>query len=575
MTLLQTLVKKGIIDKKRAASLEYEIKSSNKKEEEVLIEKGIIAEEELFEMKAEDLKIPYKKINVEGVPLKVLEIIPEESARYYKMIPIAKEKKDVEVGMVYPEDLKGQEALKFLARQGKFTYRVYLISLSDFNNLLKQSRTLRGEVERALGELKEEMEPGKIEVKSLKSAEFERMVEEAPVTKVVGTILRHAVEGEASDVHIEPTKGKLRVRFRMDGILHSSLFLPLRIHAPVITRIKILSDLKIDETRMPQDGRFSTQVGGRTIDFRVSTFPTILGEKVAIRILDPTRGLLNLKDLGLTGRNFKVVQKAIKKPFGLILASGPTGSGKTTTLYAVLRLLNKEEVNIVTLEDPVEYHIEGVNQSRIKPEIGYDFAIGLRNVVRQDPDIIMVGEIRDEETATLVTHAALTGHLVLSTVHTADALGTIPRLIDLGIKPFLIPSTVNVALAQRLVRKICPYCRKKVKPNIKARDLILKEINSLPPSIKAETKIPGNFSIYEAPGCKKCNFKGRIDRIAIFEVLVMTDQLAEIILRDLSEANLREEAKRQGMLTMRQDGILKVLEGIAPLEEVIKTTEEQ
>jgi type IV pilus assembly protein PilB len=333
--------------------------------------------------------------------------------------------------------------------------------------------------------------------------------------------------------------------------------------------------LKIDEMRVPQDGRFSAKFDGKEVDFRVSTFPTTEGEKVVLRVLDPTTGLLDLGELGLVGRNLRVIKEAIEKPYGMILATGPTGSGKTTTLYAIMRILNEEGVNIVSLEDPVEYHIEGVNQSQTRPDIGYTFATGLRSIVRQDPDIIMVGEIRDEETAFLATHAALTGHLVLSTLHTNNAIGTIPRLIDLGIKPYLIPPTLSISLAQRLVRRLCPECKKKVKPSTKIKDLILSELEAIPESAKGELKIPKEITIFEPVGCKKCRFEGYSGRIGVFEVLTMTDNLAELILKEPSEVKIAEEAKRQGMITMKQDGILKVLEGITSIEEVLRVAEEK
>lgn len=575
MTLIQNLLKKGIIDKDQLTSLEFEIKSSGKKEEEVILEKGIIDESFLFNLKSEDLKIPLKEVIPEEIPLEVLELIPEDAAIYYKIIPLAKRENVLEVGMVYPEDSRAQEALKFLARQGGFTTKVSLITLTSFNNLLKQYRTLKREVRKALGELETELKAEKIEVRPREAVEFERLVEEAPITKVVAVILRHAVEGNASDIHIEPTREKLKIRFRIDGVLYSSIFLPKKVHPAVVARIKILSNLKIDETRIPQDGRFSTKIDEKDIDFRVSTFPTTLGEKVAIRVLDPKEGLKDFDQLGLERRNFEVTKRAIEKPYGLILATGPTGSGKTTTLYALLNLLNKEGVNIVTVEDPVEYFIEGINQSQVKPEIGYDFAPALRWILRQDPDIMMVGEIRDEETAALVTHATLTGHIVLSTLHTNNAIGVIPRLIDLGVQPFLISPTLSVAISQRLVRRLCPNCKEEKKPSSEIQEFILKEIEAIPPLVKKDFKIPKKLSIYQAPGCKKCNFKGFLGRIAVFEVLEMTDQLAEIIQKEPSEIKIREEAFRQGMTTMKQDGILKVLDGITSIEEVLRVAEEK
>ena len=576
MTLIQYLIKKGVLDKKQTAGLEYDIKVSGKKEEEVIVEKGIIPEDLVFELKGENLKVPVRKVLAEDVPLEILELIPQESAKYYCMIPLSQKEKTLEVGMVYPEDLRAQEALKFLSRQGKFNYKVVLISLTTFDNILKQYKTLKKEVTMALEELESELksEDG-TQRQPLKKAEFERMAEEAPITKVVAVMLRHAVDAKASDIHVEPTKKELRIRFRIDGVLHPNLLLPLQVHPAVVARVKILSNLKIDETRIPQDGRFTTKIGGKDIDFRVSTLPTTLGEKVVMRVLDPTEGVKKFEKLGLEKRNFEVVDRAVKRPYGLILATGPTGSGKTTTLYAILNLLNQEGVNVITLEDPVEYFVPGVNQSQIRPEIGYTFAKGLRHILRQDPNIIMVGEIRDEETAALATHAALTGHIVLSTLHTNNASGVIPRFIDLGVAPFLIPPALSLAMAQRLVRVLCPDCKKEVVPGAEVREMILKEIETLPPSTKKDVKISNNFKIYEAKGCKKCNSGGYAGRIGLFEVLEMTPQLGEIILKEPNETKILQEAKRQGMVTMKQDGILKILEGVTTVEEVLRAAEER
>jgi len=475
--------------------------------------------------------------------------------------------------MVYPEDLKAREALDFLSRQNKLKYRIFLITLSNFEDLIRKYRNLKKEVSRALEELEEEIKTEKKEVKVGKIEEVQRIVEEAPISKVVAVILRHAVDGKASDVHIEPGRDKIRVRFRLDGILHSSLFLPMKILPAIAARIKILSNLKIDETRVPQDGRFSTKFEGRPVDFRISTFPTTLGEKVVLRVLDPTQRKIEFKTLGIRGRNLEVIERFLKQAYGMVLATGPTGSGKTTTLYAAMSRLNKEEVNLMTLEDPVEYFMEGVNQSQVKPDIGYDFANGLRHMLRQDPDILMVGEIRDEETASLAIHSALTGHLVLSTLHTNDAIGVIPRLIDMGIQSFLISPTLNIALAQRLVRKLCPHCKKAVEPSDKVRKEIMKEVENLPPKVKKKVKVAKDFKVYKPVGCKRCNKTGYIGRIGIFEVLEMTDELADIILKSPVESKIRKEARRQGMVTMRQDGVLKVLDGITSFEEVARVAE--
>ena len=474
--------------------------------------------------------------------------------------------------MVYPENISAQQALKFLARHGSFSYTMALITFSTFNNLLRRYRDTSRETSRALEELEEEIKTEKVK----KGSSLQRIVEDAPVSKMVAVILRNAVEGGASDIHIEPVKDRLRVRFRFLGELHSSLFLPLKVHQSIIARIKILSNLKIDESRSPQDGRFSTIIDNNSIDFRVSTFPTARGEKVAIRVLDPTIGLKGLKELGLEGINLAKVKEALKKPFGLILVTGPTGSGKTTTLYSMLSLLNKEGVNIVSLEDPVEYLMEGINQSQVRPELGYDFAQGLRQVLRQDPDVIMVGEVRDSETASLVIHAALTGHIVLSTLHTNNAGGVVARLIDMGVNKYLIPTTLSVALAQRLVRRLCDDCKEVKVATKEIQQIILHELNSVPPSLKKQLaphfSREGGIKIYTArtKGCKKCGGSGYSGRIGIFEVVEMTQQLSEIILSEPTEENITKELRRQGMITMSQDGFIKVLNGLTTVEQVLQ-----
>jgi len=575
MFLLQQLIEKGIIKKEEANSLNSKIKESNKKEEEIILDSKLVSEEVLFTIKSEIFKIPIiKEIATDKIILSVLESIPEETAKHYQMVPLSKKNNFLEIGMLYPEDLKAQEALKFLAQQDKFNYKIFLITPTIFSKILKQYRTLKKEVGLALEELEEGLEKQQ-EIKSNKNIDdFQKIAEEAPITKIVAVILRHAVDGLASDIHIEPTRKELRVRFRLLGDLHSSIRLPLRVHPAVVARIKIISNLRIDESRMPQDGRFSVVINEKFIDFRVSTFPTSLGEKVAIRVLNPDSELKTFEELGLTGKNLELIKEAVLKPHGLILVTGPTGSGKTTTLYTVLQLLNKEDVNIITLEDPVEYFIEGVNQSQIKSEIGYTFSAGLRYVLRQDPDILMIGEIRDEETANLVTHAALTGHIVLSTVHTNNAVGAIPRLVDLGIKPYLIPPSLNLVIAQRLVRRLCDNCKKEIEPNPKIKKILLRAVSSLPEHIKNNLKIREPLTIFTQQKCPKCEQTGFSTRIGLFEILSMTKELSEIILKEPSETKVFEESKNQGMITMYQDGILKVLTGITTIEEVLSVTEE-
>jgi type IV pilus assembly protein PilB len=574
--LTQKLVKEGAISKKEAKSLEEKVKTSGKREEEILLAEKVVPEDDLFDLKSNELKIPIKEPSLTDISAETLKFIPEDSAKFYKMIPLGKEGKTLEVGMVYPEDLKSREALKFLSHRQKLSYRIFLITPSYHEKVLKKYRTLRREVGQALEELEEEVEEESKKKGKVTQEEVERLVEEAPISKIVAVILRHAVDGKASDIHIEPTREQLRVRFRLDGVLHSSIFLPSRIHPAVIARIKIISKMKLDETRVPQDGRFSTQVGESIVDFRVSTLPTSLGEKVAIRVLDPDIGMKTFKDLGLEGKTADSVKTGIKKPFGAILVTGPTGSGKTTTLYAVIQALNKEGVNIITLEDPIEYYLPGINQSQMRPEIGYTFANGLRHVLRQDPDIIMVGEIRDQETASLATHAALTGHIVLSTLHTNNAIGVIPRLVDLGVENYLVGPTVNVAIAQRLVRRLCPHCRKKVEAKGEVKKIIEKELEKIPREVKEANNISDKppYYIYAPQGCKKCRNQGYSGRIAVYEALKMTESLAESVSTNLSESSMNKEAKKQGMITMRQDGILKAFAGVTSMEEVLRVTAE-
>jgi len=566
MGILEYLSEKGVIDDKQFVILSQEAKRTQKRVEELILEKNILSEEQLFRLKSELFKIPLEKVEPEKITPELLKFIPEDTAKVYKVLPLSKEGEVLKIGMVWPEDLKAQEVLNFLSTLGNFSYKTVLITKSDFEKGLAKYHLPKLEVEKALLELKEKLgEEIKIE------AEKEEITEEAPVSKIVSVILKYGIEGQASDIHIEPIGNNLRVRFRRLGELSTSFFLPIKLLPAIVARIKILSNLKIDESRIPQDGRFSLKLRDREIDFRVSTFPTGRGEKVAIRILDPEVGLRNFEELGFSPWNFEIVKRNIKKPYGMILVTGPTGSGKTTTLYAILKILNQEKVNIVTLEDPIEYFIEGINQSQIRPEIGYTFARGLRHVLRQNPDIIMVGEIRDKETANLAIHAALTGHLVLSTLHTNNAFGAIPRLIDLGVPPFLIPPTLNIVIAQRLVRTLCPDCRKKVPIKKEFQTLIENTLKNLPKEI-AESYSKKD-SLFEPVGCSKCSKTGFIGRIALFEVLEVNQKIAEIITsKSFSEEKIFRAAREQGMITMFEDGLLKALDGITSIEEVFRVT---
>lgn len=566
-SIIDILVAKNLLPLEEGTRARKEARDKNVPLDEMLYARGI-TEIDVAEAKSELTGIPVKQLGGVQVPFDALRDMPEDSARHYSMIPLGKNDGYMDIGMLFPDDIAAQEAIKFIASRVNLPARIFIITPTDFQGVMQEYRSLSGEVTKAMGEFKKEYDALAEDVK-IRRDEPTKIVEDAPVTKMMGVILRHAVEGNASDIHIEPLRDKLRVRFRVDGVLYTTLVLPSDIHSAMVTRIKVMTNLKIDETRVPQDGRFHASVSGREIDFRVATLPTAFGEKIAIRILDPDAGVKTFSDLGLEGRNLTVVQENIQRPFGMILVTGPTGSGKSTTLYAILQILNQENVNVISLEDPIEYHIAGVNQSQMRPEISYDFATGLRNVVRQDPDIIMVGEIRDKETAAMAIHASLTGHLVLSTLHTNNAIGVIPRLIDMGIDPFLIPPTLILAIGQRLTRKLCPDSRKKVKITGKIREMIMREMEGASLAVQEEFKNAMNEDIYQAESSPICP-KGTRGRTGIFEVLVMTPELEKLILTRPGESQVAEEARRQGMVTMRQDGLLKVLKGVIGLEELLE-----
>jgi len=571
--LIQALIKKTLLSDELGQKLILESQQTGKSIEEIIYARHLLDELSVVQTKSELLGIPYKKVDIEIIKEDLLKVVPGETAQTYGFVPLSKDAKMLVAGMLRPNDTRAQEALKFIAKENKLSLGVYLITPSDFELVLRKYSPYKSEVEQAIRSLN--IKPGSGLSFSQKAVSIEQggnISDEAPIIRIVASTLKSAVEENASDIHIEPQKTRVRIRFRIDGALQEMTSFPLEIHQPIISRIKILSNLKIDETRIPQDGRFRTVIFGRDIDFRISTFPTPVGEKAAIRVLDPTVGLKGISNLGLIGRSADMINEAIKKPFGMILVTGPTGSGKTTTLYALLQELNKPENNVLSLEDPVEYFVEGLNQSQVRPEIGYDFASGLRQIVRQDPDVIMVGEIRDTETAQLAIHAALTGQIVLSTLHTNNAVGVIPRLIDMGVEPFLLPSTLNLMLSQRLVRKLCDNCKVAEPASPELTAIIKKELDNLSPEAKVILKFKEPFKVYRAPGCKVCRGKGATGRVGIFEVIKMTRELENIINSNPTEGKLYDEAKRQGIVTLRQDGIIKSLEGIMALEEVLRET---
>ncbi|KKU76192.1 MAG: type II secretion system protein E [Parcubacteria group bacterium GW2011_GWA2_47_64] len=462
------------------------------------------------------------------------------------------------------------DAINFISSKLSMPYKLYLISEDDFERVLQSYKGLSGEVTQALSELDTELSPEESSTHGASSigANAEtRITEDAPVTKIVATILHYAAEGNASDIHIEHMGNEIRVRFRVDGVLNTSLILPTKVHAALLARIKILSNMKLDEKRKPQDGRFSARIEGHRIDFRVSTFPSYYGEKAVMRILDTEKGVKPLEEMGLSKRNLALIREAIQRPYGMVLISGPTGSGKSTTLYTMLNEIDRDKSNVLSLEDPVEYNIPGVSQSQIRPEIGYTFAAGLRHTLRQDPDIIMVGEIRDKETAQLAVQAALTGHLVFSTIHTNNAAGVIPRLIDMGVDPFLIAPTLILAIAQRLVQLICPNTGKVVPVEGSIKASIDKDFSDLSDAFKKDIPFSKDVLLIDiTPDCPK----GTRGRAAVFEILQMDRELEGVILKNPSEAEIMRVGRKQGMLTLREDAIIKAFKHEIPWEEVNK-----
>jgi type IV pilus assembly protein PilB len=528
------------------------------------------------EKKETDEKIDWEHLKI---PPEVISLVPYEAAKKYQFVPIEKDGQTLRVGVVDMDSVDVLNALQFLAEKNQLSIEMIKADENDFKAALEAYTSPAFAITSALQSIsrKEEEEAGGEEKqaasdKKEESAEFE--VRDAPVAKIVEVILRNAIEGKASDIHIEPLEDSIRIRYRQDGVLHNSLMLPKKIGPAIVSRVKILSNLKIDERRKPQDGRFRIIEKGKQIDFRVSSLPVSMGEKVVMRVLDKEQGLISLDDLGVKGRNLEVITKSIAEPFGMILITGPTGSGKSTTLYSVLQILNKEGVNIITLEDPVEYAIEGINQSQVKPEIGFTFANGLRSILRQDPDILMVGEIRDKETAELAVHAALTGHVVFSTLHTNDSIGAIPRLIDMGVEPFLVSSSLRAVVAQRLVRRICTHCKEEVKMTEAAKESIEKVLANVPDDQKRDILSKG-MKIFKGKGCPECGGGGMKGRIGIYEAFNVGDDVAAILTDKVDEDDLRKVAKAQGMITMKQDGFLKVLQGLTTIEEVERVTEEE
>jgi type IV pilus assembly protein PilB len=568
MNVLPLLVKKGLIKAGDTAAIEREARARGASLEAVLGKRGISVED-MLKVASEQYKLPYRLIPPGPINHSALAYLPEESAHHYGIVPIGLEGGALEVGVMDPDNLQALDALQFITTDSGMPYKLFIIGEGDFNRVLKEYENLSGEVGAALSELEvsldDELSKRKEEEIEGKTLTEERIKADAPVTKIVATILRYAVEGGASDIHVEPSPEKSKVRFRMDGDLHTSLELPTKVHPAVVARIKILCQMRLDEKRKPQDGRFSATVEGRRIDFRVSTFPTEYGEKVVMRILDRAKSAATLETVGLSKENLETIREILRAPYGIVLMSGPTGSGKSTTLFAMLSELDRETRNVVSIEDPVEYQIPQVAQSQVHPEIGYTFASGLRSILRQDPDVIMVGEIRDKETAQLAIQAALTGHLVFSTIHTNTAAGVVPRLIDMGVDPYLIAPTLIASIGQRLVRKLCPGAGEEVPISESIKLLLAKEFSDLPS--EHQKKLPDFKTMYRAKPTPDCP-NGTRGRTGVFEILKMNDALEHVVLTNPVEEAVYAAARANGMRTMREDAILKALGGEIPFEEV-------
>ena len=557
---------------------EKESKTSGKKIDDILLAQKKVSEADIARVKAYILGIPFVNLEGEKIDLKILGIIPEPIAKKNNIVAFKKNGSNLEVAMLDPEDLgtiefiKKKADLKILPRLTsvasiKYVLAQYQKSLeAEFGDIIKGDTETLAKVAKESGAVAD-------------AVELKKIAEDLPIIRIVDTLIRHAILGRASDIHIEPMEKEVLVRYRIDGILHDAMVLPAQVAAGIVARIKVLSNLKLDEHRLPQDGRFKIETPEYKISFRVSVLPVFDGEKVVMRLLPEDSKGFGLEDLGFHGEALELLHKNIKKPVGMILATGPTGSGKTTTLYSILAILNVPGVNISTIEDPIEYRMPRVNQTQVRPDIGFTFATGLRSLVRQDPDIVMVGEIRDRETVDLAINAALTGHLVLSTLHTNSAAGALPRMLDMGVEPFLIVSTVNIMIGQRLVRRLA-----KEKTEHKLSDAELKalgaevDLDRVLAVLKKEKIISWkgsweDVSFYK-PKPSSDTEDGYLSRIGIHEVLAVTPTIKELVMKGATSDAIEKQAKSEGMMTMLEDGIFKCVQGITTIEEILRVTRE-
>jgi type IV pilus assembly protein PilB len=542
---------------------------------DLLLEKKIISEEDLRKLYSYILGIPFVNLEKEMVPADILQIIPEPIAKKYGIVSFEKDGSNLKVAMKNPEDI---QTIDFIRKKTGLKIIPCLTTEDGIRIVLKQyEKSLKAEFGDIINKDADDV--------ANEGEDLKKIAEDLPIIRIVDTLLKHAILQSASDIHIEPDEKEVRVRYRIDGVLHDAMTLPRQVVDGLVARIKVLSSLKLDEHRLPQDGRFKIEKEGYKISFRVSILPVFEGEKIVMRLLDESSKGLTLEKMGLTGEALEKVHRQVKRPNGMVLVTGPTGSGKTTTLYTVMDILNTPDVNISTVEDPVEYRMPRVNQTQVNSKIGMTFAAALRSLLRQDPDIIMVGEIRDGETMQIAIEAAMTGHLVLSTLHTNSAAGTLPRLLDMGSEAFLVASTANVIIAQRLVRKLCGECKMPYTLNDKEiktlgatfdMDSMLKVVKNapLPKGTTTEKSTWKNITLYRPKGCEQCNNEGYKGRSGIYEVLEITEAIGKLITSNATADDIEKKAREDGMMSMSEDGFCKVAQGITSVEEVLRVTKQ-
>lgn len=583
----QIIAQQGILKGDQLELAKIDALKQNKSLLQLLVDRRVVKDEDATKLVAMSTNMPYVDLSKITIPPEILGIIPKDTARSYMAVAFGVVDGKLNVATVDPQNL---QAIDFLSRKTGYSINAFMATGDQIESWLSNyTANMSEEVEEVLSDtVKEDADKFTKDIDRLKKTDpkkIETIVQDAPITRALNTIFEYAINSKASDIHIEPREKAVKIRFRIDGMLQEVMSLPKTTEAALVSRVKILSNLKIDEHRIPQDGQAQFRASGKEVDMRIAIAPVSFGEQIVIRLLDKSDGLYDAQSLGVVGRPARLLEKATTKPFGMVLSTGPTGSGKSTTLYAIIQKLKSGKINIVTLEDPVEYKIDGVNQMQVNNAVGLTFANGLRSILRQDPNVIMVGEIRDQETADLAVQSALTGHLVLSTLHTNSAAGVLPRLLDMGVEPFLIASTVNIVMGQRLVRRVCDKCRKPVQTTEAAVKMINKQIGHLLPKTESESagiaqdigfsNLPlfnqTAYTLYKGEGCADCTdgYKGRI---GIYEIFEMNQSIEALLLKRATTSDIQRQAQQDGMLTMQQDGLLKALSGITTIEEVARVS---